>query len=160
MVKRYPNPGRIKRHRNYEIFEAARALDAHKNTVSRWIREQGLEAITDRKPFLIRGAALQDFLREKRGNGRAKCAPNQLYCFRCRVPREPAGGFVLYRQVTEARGTLEALCTVCETSMFKAARRADLPALRRLVDVLLPEGERDIADTAVPSLNGDFDKET
>ena len=43
--------------------------------------------------------------------------------------------------------------------MFKGLRSADLPALRLLVDVLLPEAERDICDTAAPSLNGDFDKE-
>lgn len=160
MGKRWPSPTRVKRHRSYEIVEAARALDVHKNTVCRWIKDQGLEAITDRKPFLIRGTALQDFLRGKRTGGRSKCELDQLYCLKCRAPREPAGRFVLYRAVTEAGGNLEALCAVCETRMFKGLSSSDLPALRLLVDVLLPEAERDIGDTAVPSLNGDFDKES
>lgn len=160
MAKRWPSPTRVKRHRSYEIVEAARTLGVHKNTVGRWIKDHGLEAITDRKPFLIRGTALQDFLRGKRASGRSKCALDQLYCFTCRTPREPAGGFVLYHAVTDAGGNLEALCAVCETRMFKRARAVDLPALRLLVDVLLPEAERDIGDTARPSLNSDFDEET
>lgn len=160
MAKRYPNPRLVKKHRNYEIVEAADALRVHRHTVRRWIKDQGLEAITDRKPFLIRGVALQDFLTKKRDRRRVTCPPGHLYCMRCRTPRKPAGGFAEYHPLTGPSGRLMAICEACETTMYRNIRWADLPAFRRLVDVLLPEAELDIGDIAIPSLNSDFEEET
>lgn len=160
MAKRYPNPRLVKKHRNYEIVEAARTLGVHKNTIGQWIKHHGLEAITDRKPYLIRGTVLQDFLTEKRTQRRVTCPPSHLYCMRCREPRKPAGGFAEYRPFTGTSGRLTAICEACEATMCRNIRLADLPAFRRLVDVLLTEAEPDIGDTATPSLNSDFDEET
>lgn len=160
MAKRYPNPRRVKKHRSYEIIEAARALGVHKNTISRWIKDQGLEAITDQKPYLILGKVLQEFLTSKRTQRRRPCPPGHLYCMRCREPRRPAGGFAEYQPITATSGRLMALCEICEAPMYRNIRRADIPAFQRFVEVLLPEAERDIGDTATPSPNSDFDEET
>ncbi|MEQ8399236.1 helix-turn-helix domain-containing protein [Thalassobaculum sp.] len=139
MAKRYPNPCRAKLHRNYTIPEAARALEVHKNTVSRWIKDHGLEAVTDRRPFLVRGDALRAFLTAKRAEHRVTCPPGHLYCLRCRAPREPAGGLVEYRPLSPTHGNLGASCAVCDTWMHRAIRLTDLPVFERLGEVLLPE---------------------
>lgn len=160
MAKRYPNPQRVKKHRSYEIVEAADTLGVHRHTVRRWIKDQGLEAIADRKPFLIRGVALQEFLTEKRSLRRVICPPGHLYCLRCRKPRKPAGGIAEYAPVTGTSGRLMAFCEACETTMYRNIRQCDLPVFQRFVEVLLSGAEPDIGDTAIPFLNGDFDQET
>ena len=139
MASRYPNPWLAKLHRNYTIPEAAKALGVHKNTVSRWIKVHGLEAVTDRKPFLIRGDVLRSFLHEKRTKDRTNCPPGHLYCLRCRAPRQPAGGFAEYRPLSPTHGNLRALCSTCEAWMHRAARKVDLPAFGHHFEVLRTE---------------------
>lgn len=139
MAKRYPNPRLAKLHRNYTIPEAAKVLGVHKNTVSRWIKDQGLEAVTDKRPYLIRGDALRAFLTEKRSRHRTACPPGYLYCLPCRTRRPPAGRLVEYLPLSPAHGNLRALCPVCDGLMHRAIRAADLAEFERLVEALPPE---------------------
>lgn len=50
-----PSPNRIKRHRVYTLWEAAEALDLHRETIKRWVRNHGLVADTSLRPWLIEG---------------------------------------------------------------------------------------------------------
>lgn len=61
MVRRF-NWRLIKMHHSYTIDEAALALRAHKNTVRAWIRGKQLPLVCDRRPYLIQGRVLRDFL--------------------------------------------------------------------------------------------------
>ena len=56
---------RVKTHRPYTVDEAAKTLGVGKPTVRRWIKG-GLYALTDRKPWLIQGGDLIDFLKARR----------------------------------------------------------------------------------------------
>jgi excisionase family DNA binding protein len=139
MASRYPNPNLAKLHRNYTIPEAAGVLRVHKNTVARWIKDHGLEAVIDKRPFLIRGDVLRAFLTAKRIKHRTKCPPGHLYCLRCRAPRVPAGQIAEYRPLSSTHGNLGASCVVCDAWMYQAIRLADLPAFERLAEVLRTE---------------------
>jgi excisionase family DNA binding protein len=65
--KRARNPNRrsIKIHRNYTVEEAARATGCAKGTIRRWIKSGALPAITDRKPNLVLGGDLFDYLKAR-----------------------------------------------------------------------------------------------
>lgn len=135
MAKRLPSPNRVKGNRVYTIHEASLAIGVHKNTIARWIKGDCLEATTDRRPFLISGSSLKRFLADRRGRNRTSCGPDEFYCFRCRLPRRPAGKWAEYEARTDRSGNLTALCEDCETVMNKAASLAKLPDLRRFMEI-------------------------
>ena len=89
MKKRRPNYRRVKIHRNYTIEDIARLFGIHKNTVRHWIKE-GLETINDKRPILILGPVLKEFLQIRRLKNKQTCKPDELYCLRCRTPKLPA----------------------------------------------------------------------
>lgn len=135
MAKRLPSPNRVKGNRVYTIHEASLAIGVHKNTIARWIKDGFLEAVTDRRPFLISGSSLKRFLAERRGRNRTPCRPGEFYCFRCRSARRPAGNWAEYEARTDRNGNLTALCEDCETVMNKAASLAKLPEFRRFMEI-------------------------
>lgn len=137
MPRRAHNPNRAKIHRVYTVDEAARALDVHKNTVRRWVAADGLEVVDDRRPQLIRGTVLRAFLMARRARKRQTCAPGQLYCVRCRAPREPAGGFAEYLPLNPNSGNLRAICPVCDCLMHRRTTREQLPLIQGAIEVAL-----------------------
>jgi hypothetical protein len=94
MHKRRPNHRLVKIHRSYTVEEAARVFGIHKNTVRAWI-DAGLPVCKDMRPHLILGRELAAFLQARRAKKKRPCAPGEMYCFRCRVPRTPAGGWLI-----------------------------------------------------------------
>ncbi|MEW6769469.1 MAG: helix-turn-helix domain-containing protein [Pseudomonadota bacterium] len=123
----------IKRHRNYTVEEAARALGVSKLTVRR-MKKAGLPAITNRKPHLIMGADLVDFLIARRAK-RAICQLSECFCFTCRKPREALGNLADLHVRSAKIGNLEAFCIACGGPMRKAVSLARLDELKRLFDL-------------------------
>ena len=67
----------IKMHHSYTIEEAARTLGAHKNTVWSWVRGKQLSLVCDRRPYLIHGRALRDFLATEQAARKQRCGPGR-----------------------------------------------------------------------------------
>lgn len=132
MAKR-ANPRRVKRHRNYTIEEAARALGVSKATVRNWIAK-GLPILKDQRPFLILGDDLVAYL-EASAPRKQSCQPHQCYCFKCRCPRDPAFGEVEYLPANADGGTIRALCIECTTVMHKRVSAKAIPAIERRATV-------------------------
>lgn len=121
----HPNYRLVKRHYSYEVAEAAGLLNVHRNTVRHWIR-QGLPVIDDRRPILIPGKSLQEFLLAKRAKAKRPCRPGEIYCLRCRVPRRPAGDIAEYQPTTDTLGVLIGICPTCDALMYRRTSRARL----------------------------------
>lgn len=133
-------------HRNYLIEEVACLLDVHRNTVRNWIKA-GLETCDRGRPTLIRGRALQNFLVERRVQAKRPLSPGQLYCLRCRTPRQPAGGMLDYLPAARGSGNLTAICEGCSCLMYRRVRRADIDKVRGDFIVAFPEAERHIGES-------------
>jgi hypothetical protein len=123
----------IKRHRNYSIEEVARVLGLSRVTVRR-MRKAGLPAITDRRPHLIMGADLIDFLAQRKA-AKAICKLSECYCFSCRMPREALGKMADLHIRSALTGNLRALCAVCTKPMHKGVSLARLDELNTLFDL-------------------------
>ncbi|MEP0941668.1 MAG: helix-turn-helix domain-containing protein [Rhizobiaceae bacterium] len=123
----------VKRHRNYTVDEASRALNVAKGTVRRWIKD-GLPAISDRKPALILGDDLNHYLKSRKAV-KQKCRLDECFCFKCREPKRPALNEIEFHPVNSKTGNLRALCETCTTLMHKRMAREKLPDLSRLVTV-------------------------
>lgn len=154
MAKHRPKWHRIKSHRSYTVDEAARALGVCKGTIRRWLKA-GLLFLDDQKPVLIRGQDLKAF-GKSRVKPKQKCQLHECYCFRCKAPREAAGGMADYVPLTATNGNLKALCAVCHSMMCKRASKASLPALMAILDVTVRQAGERLGDSAKPCANVDL----
>ena len=146
MGKRHPNPRLVKINWSYTVEEVARRLGVHKNTVREWIK-RSLPVIDDKRPMLILGRDLFDFLQARRIKNKRPCKPNQMYCLRCRVPKTPADNMVDYEPKTETLGNLYGICPDCGAGMNRHTSMAKLEQIRGQMDITFPQGLRRLVDS-------------
>lgn len=156
MSKR-PNPRLVKLHRNYEVGEIASLFSIHKNTVREWIKK-GLPVTDKRRPQLITGHALRDFLQAKRSKNKRPCPPGELYCLRCRQPQKPAGNMVDFEPVTAKVGKLAAICPACDSIMYQRIGIAKLAQISGQLDITSTQAQQRIGDGNQPIVNSDFEE--
>jgi hypothetical protein len=152
------DPRRIKQDRPYAVDEAARALDVHANTVRHWI-DQGLPALTSKRPTLILGRELRAFLVARRKRLKRPCPPGMIYCFKCREPRRPALGMVDFTAHSATGGNLKALCEDCGTVMHQRVARAAIALKMPGIDVQFREAEPRLEGCTPSPLNCDKRKD-
>jgi len=144
MGKRYPNPRLVNIHRSYTVEEVARLLGKHKNTVRNWVKD-GLATIDDKRPMLILGPDLVEFIKKRRAKNKQSCKPGELYCVRCRLPRFPAGDMAEYSPVTEKFGNLIAICPDCDSIMNQRVSLARIEEFCGKMDITFPKERQHIA---------------
>ncbi len=103
--------------------------------VWRWTKK-GLPFVTETRPRLIRGDDLLDFLGKLRAP-KKRCQLHECYCFKCRVPREPAGGMAEIICDKPTSGNMRALCFVCESWMHKRVSIGVFFRLRARLEVTI-----------------------
>jgi excisionase family DNA binding protein len=157
MARRHPNWRGVNRHRSYTVDEAARARGVAKGTVRRWLKS-GLPAISDRKPLLILGDDLAQFL-EGRQAAKQTCKLNECFCFSCRAPRVPAAGMADFIPLSSTSGNLRALCSACTGVMHKRVSLAKLPELCAILDVTIMQARERIREMTNPSTNDHLPRE-
>ena len=153
--KHHSNHRRVKIRRTYTVGEIARLLAIHKNTVREWIKA-GLPTIDDRRPILILGSDLIAFLRARRARKKRPCSPGQMYCFRCRAAKFPAGDMAEYIAITEKVGNLTAICPDCNSMMHRLVSKAKLEDFRAKMDIPFPQALRRLIESGQPSVNSDL----
>jgi len=156
-VRKGINPNLAKIHRNCTVEEVAGLFGVHKNTVRAWVKN-GLNICDDKKPMLILGSVLREFIRNKKTAHKQKCKPWEFYCMRCRRPQSAAGSMADYEPQTSTRGCLMALCSGCETSMNKYFSLAKLEGLNDKLDITIPIALKHINKSDEPLLNSDFNE--
>lgn len=127
-VRQYPNPRLVKQYRNYLVSEVATTLGVHKNTVRNWVKI-GLPIIGKKKPWLIHGGDLREFLTAKRKLRKRKSGKGEIYCFKCQAPRSPKKVVLEVREDPRVAGNVKGLCPVCGTTMNKRFAQTKLIAI-------------------------------
>src|SRR5271157_3895485 len=155
MKKRHPNHRRVKIHRSYTVEEIVRLFGNHKNTVRGWLKA-GLPANDDKRPTLILGRELIVFLKARRARNKRTCLPGEIYCVRCRAPKQPAGGMAEYRPITERFGNLTAICPDCNSIMNRCVSLAKLEQTRGQMDITFPQALLHITESNQPTVNSDL----
>jgi len=150
------NPYLAKMHRNYTVEEVTSLFGVHKNSVRAWIKA-GLPVCDARRPVLILGMDLRNYLQGKRSERRRRCGVGELYCLHCRKPRWPAEGMVDYIPMTAATGRLNALCPVCTAVMNRYVGAKDLDEIRAKLDVRVPKSQQHISKSNLLLANCDFE---
>ena len=155
MGKRHPNHRRVKTHRSYTVEEVAGLFDIHKNTVRNWAKT-GLASVDSKRPMLILGNDLVEFLQKRRAKNKHTCKPGELYCVRCRVPRPAAEDMADYSPVTKKTGNLIAICPVCNAIMNRRVSLAKIEEVSGNIDITFPEDLQHIVERTKPSVNSDL----
>uniref|UniRef100_E6QLL8 Helix-turn-helix domain-containing protein n=1 Tax=mine drainage metagenome TaxID=410659 RepID=E6QLL8_9ZZZZ len=157
MPKRYANHRLVKIHRSYSVEEVADTLDVHKNTVRTWVKN-GLLILDSRRPSLILGLQLVEFLKARRTRNKRPCKPGELYCFRCRMAKAPAGAMADCLPVSDKIGHLKALCPDCFCMMNRRVSLAKLGQLSGILSIKFPMAQEQVSDTTQPNVNNDFEQ--
>lgn len=144
-----PNPKLAKLHRSYTVEEIAKLYGVHRNTVRAWI-DRGLPIIDQRRPVLVQGSHLAEYLKARRAANKRPCGPGEIYCLRCRVPRAPADGVVRYRPLSPTQGNLVGRCGCCDCGLNRRVSLAKLPQVQGSLRVVLPQGREHGAQPAAP----------
>jgi hypothetical protein len=156
-MAKHHNPNLAKIHRNYSVEEIAGLFSVHKNTVRMWIKD-GLVTIDTKRPVLIKGSSLRDYLQSKRATAKRKCQPDEIYCVRCRVPQRPAENMAEYEAINANTGRLMGLCPCCNGIINKYFTVSQLEQIRGKLDITLPKTLEHINERTKPLLNSDFKK--
>lgn len=157
MPKRFANHRLVKIHRNYSVEEVAQKLSVHKNTVRLWIKD-GLSVCDDRRPVLILGRELLDFLKARRKKNKRPCKPEELYCLRCHLPRMPAGSMADCFPVSDKIGHLQAICPDCHCMMNRRISLAKIEQFTAVLSITFPKAQGQVSNTTQPNVNSDFSK--
>lgn len=137
MTTHRPNPRLAKIHRSYTVDEIATLYGAHRNTVRAWIK-RGLPILDNRRPVLVLGRHLRDFLQARREVNKRTCGPGRLYCVRCREPQRPKDSAVRYEPLTETLGNLVGRCPCCDAGLYRRVSEKSLA--RALGDLTVFQG--------------------
>ncbi len=106
---------------SYTIKEMSDCLKINEKTCLRWI-ENGLSIVPDSKrPILILGSEIKNFLRKKDSKKKIKLKRCEFYCFTCKTARNAKQG-----SIKKLQGQKTALCRVCGGKMcriFKSVQK-------------------------------------
>ena len=155
MATHRPKYHLVKIHRSYTVEESACILDVNRNTVRNWIK-QGLTTIGGKRPYLLRGPDIREFLKAKRLKNKRKCQPGEMYCLRCRTPKIPAGEMADYMPTTATLGSLIGYCPDCDTMMYRRVNPEKLEQVRGNLDIKISKRQEHIADSSDPFVNSDL----
>ena len=121
------NPMAVKSAISYEVGEAALVLGKTPATIRNWIKD-GLPVMSSRKPYLISGAAIREYLRAKYKAAKCPLDPDQLYCPACHSGRQPLDMAATLSPLTARTSLLKGLCSHCSgtcTRMISTAKAAE-----------------------------------
>lgn len=141
----------VKSHDSYTVEEAARNQGVAKGTVRRWLKA-GLPSLHEKRPCLILGGNLVDFLKGRKKPNQT-CKSEECYCFKCKVPRTCAFDEAEYMPITPTNGQLIALCGVCTTLMHKRVSLTTLDALKGILHITIRQPAKPIGKGDQASLN-------
>jgi hypothetical protein len=119
---------------SYEIGEIAELFDLHPNTVRQWLAD-GLPTIDDRRPTMVHGTDLIEFIRNRQSKRKRTCRPDEMFCCRCRAPQRPWENIVDIEIESDRRLRLKGLCSTCEAPLNRLGATPRLEEYRALFNV-------------------------
>jgi hypothetical protein len=144
-MKHYSLRG-ICKSRVYTFKTAARIVGVSYSTFCKWPNE-GLRVITDKTPYLVRGADLITFLTRRMAANRHVMAKDQIFCLRCKEPRTAAIGSLSFTPQNEVTGRLGGLCSGCGGKIGRFCSVKELQKLRETHVIAINARANAYADT-------------
>ena len=132
-MKRSYDYQRVRSHRPYTIATLAALMDVDQATVRRWINRNGLKVavVSEKRPIILQGSKVKAWMKARQTAQRQPCAPNEMYCVRCKSPRQIAPESFHIVQRNAAKLTVKGNCVTCGLGLHRfgsVTNRAKLEA--------------------------------
>lgn len=129
----------------------------HRATIRNWVRA-GLPLLDQAKPQLVRGTELYAWVKKRRADKKRKCAANEMYCLKCRMPRTALAGStsIIARNVRSL--LVKGQCVTCGTKMNRAGSMLMKANFEKLFGTQTSLNPR-LTGGDLPLLNWDLEKE-
>lgn len=108
----------IRQNYTYSVYEIAEIYNLTPDTVFRWIRYEGLLRITSSKKYFIHSSELLKFLKQRNGKNKKPCEYGEIYCCKCRLPRNPKPSSLTNKKCPNETIRISAKCGTCDTHIF------------------------------------------
>ncbi len=118
-IKRNHNQNLIKERHSYRFAEIAETLSVHTRTVQQW-HKQGLKVLDEaRKPYLVYGVDLKQFLKDKRQKQKHPLKTGEFFCPKCCSARKSLPENITFEVTqkklgkTSKQAFVRGICEVC-----------------------------------------------
>jgi hypothetical protein len=132
-------------------------FDVHPNMIPRWVKD-GLCRIDDRRPYLIHGSDLANYLSHKQKSKKRPCENGEVYCCKCRCPRAILENMVNVNIQNVKTLIISGLCSACNTRLNQIGSVSKLPLYQKIYKIQTMNNSR-ILDSNKPSVMCGFKEE-
>ncbi len=129
--KKNYNINLIKQTLSYSVIEIAELFNLHKRTVQAWLQE-GLPKIDNKRPFLVKGLELKEFISHRKRKRKKKCNQDELYCCKCQEARQSRNNLVSIKILNEKSGLIQGICNQCNTKINKLFASKNLEIIKEI----------------------------
>lgn len=155
--KRTYDVRRIRLTVSYTVQDIAEMFKLHKGAVLIWIKK-GLPIIDNKKPYLIYGEELVQYLQIKKAKRKFKCKPDEFFCFKCRHPRQADKNVVTIDFKSKTKVRIIGHCQICKTKIQRVGSAAKLNEYQKIFSVVTLVKQH-IFESNLPSVNTNIGKD-
>lgn len=129
---KYYNSNLIISNRSYSTEKIQKLIDIHPQTIRSWCNEGGLTCIS-KKPILIYGAILKEFIKNRNESHKKTLEFNQMKCFRCKAISVPKNNEVTLYNNKNGSIRAVAIHSCCEKiELSKLYKKIDIEKLKQV----------------------------
>ena len=132
----------IKLRESYTLKQIAELLNVHFRTVQAW-KQEGLTTINQKKPFLVMGYDLKEFLSQKIQNKKITLQPNEFFCTKCREAVRSIDNAVWLVTSGKTIGkqgfqelVIKGICENCNSKLNRFSHSGRLEEIRNNFDIV------------------------
>lgn len=134
MAKRYPI-NKIKKDVAYSLSEVAVVVGVQRRTVTRWVNEGLIVLDANKKPVLVMGYILKEFLINKSMENKVSLKKDEIYCVACSqgVQCDMDKLELNFLGKNKSLPALVGRCKKCKNKIFKYISQEEVRSIRKCI---------------------------
>jgi|CXWL01.1.fsa_nt_gi hypothetical protein len=104
---------------SYLLQELADDIGCHVNTISNWIKHEGLQRIDGIYPYMLYGQVVIEFLKSRQLKNKSKLLLNEFHCCTCQASCRAWEGIATIKTINSKIAMLQAVCEQCNGKINK-----------------------------------------
>ena len=115
--------------RSYSTEKIERLLKIHPQTIREWINQNNLECVS-RKPILIYGAILKEFIKNRNERHKKTLSFNEFKCLKCKAISIPKGNQISIYHNKNGSIRATGVCQNCNNEFSKLFKKNSIEQLK------------------------------
>lgn len=125
----------IKSKYSYSLQELADVIGCHSNTISNWIKCEGLQRIDGIYPYMLYGQVVIDFLKARQLKNKTTLSINEFRCCTCQSSRKAWEGIATIKTINSKIAMLQAICEQCNGKINKIISLKKISELEQIFNI-------------------------